>query len=271
VNSIFAYETKMFEEMVEQHPKISMRLNNREQIQQLNDEIFILEGEMEVTKNESALKKLDVKAEQLYLKRSMLEIENAGVVADMTREEYNQELSKANEMTGLNQDKLNERVQVRDEVARLKRESEMNMEASVKLREQARPIYDDIERADYYRQAYALEALAIDQQRQIQTICGKLEMLSQYTEPQLAMLKTGTVPAELREGNAAAASQTTETSAPANTASERAMTENAVVAGNTNETSAPANTASAQATMENAAAVPQANAILEATPTTATW
>jgi hypothetical protein len=247
VNSIFAYETKMFDELVDKHPKISARLNNREQIQQLNDEIFILEGEMEVTKSESALKKLDVKAEQLYLKRSMLEIENAGVVADMTREEYNQELSKANEMVGLNQDKLNERVQVRDEVAKLKRESEMNMEAAGKLREQARPIYDDIERADYYRQAYALEALAIDQQRQIQGICNNLEMLTQYTEPQLAMMKTGTVPAELRTANEAAKVDTA-SSTPANTALEQAMGENAAVAQQANPTSTNANNAASTQT-----------------------
>jgi hypothetical protein len=247
VNSIFAYETKMFDELVNKHPKISTRLNNREQIQQMNDEIFILEGEMEVTKNESALKKLDVKAEQLYLKRSMLEIENAGVVADMTKEEYNQELSKANEMVGLNQDKLNERVQVRDEVAKLKRESEMNMEAAIKLREQARPIYDDIERADYYRQAYALEALAIDQQRQIQGICNNLEMLTQYTEPQLAMMKTGTVPAELRTANEAAKVDTA-SSTPANTALEQAMAENAAVAQQANPTSTNANNAASNQT-----------------------
>jgi arsenate reductase-like glutaredoxin family protein len=237
VKSIFAYETAQFEELVNKHPKISSRLNNREQIQQLNEEIFIIEGEMEMTKSEGSLKKMDVKAEQLYLKRSMLEIENASVVADMTREEYNDELSKSNEMIGLNQDKLNEKVQVRDEVAKLKRESDMNMEAAVKLREQARPIFDDIERADYYRQAYALEALAIDQQRQIQTICAKLEMLNQFTEPQLAMLKSGTVPADLREGKTEDASTATETAAPANTALELAMAENAAVAQQANPAS----------------------------------
>ena len=247
VKSIFAYEAAQFEELVNKHPKISSRLNNREQIQQLNDEIFIIEGEMEMTKSEASLKKLDVKAEQLYLKRSMLEIENAGVVGDMTREEYNNELSKSNEMIGLNQDKLNEKVQIRDEVAKLKRESDMNMEAAVKLREQARPIYDDIERADYYRQAYALEALAINQQRQIQTICGKLEMLNQYTEPQLAMLKSGTVPADLRESNVDAASPAAETVAPSNTALEQAMAENAAVAKQAN----PASEASATQSAEN--------------------
>jgi hypothetical protein len=110
---------------------------------------------------------------------------------------------------------------VRDEVARLKRESEMNMEAGEKLREQARPIYDDIERADYYRQAYALEALAIDQQRQIQSICSNLELLNQYNEADLAILKTGTVPAsqkkdvsvEATESNAANAQPAVEANA----------------------------------------------------------
>jgi hypothetical protein len=280
VNSIFAYETAMFEELVNQHPKISSRLNNREQIQQLNDEIFILEGEMEVTKSESALKKLDYKAEQLYLKRSMLEIENASVVADMTRAEYNDELSISNELIGLNQETLNSRIQVRDEVAKLKRESDMNMQAAEKLREQARPIYDDIERADYYRQAYALEALAIDQQRQIQSICSNLEMLNQYSEPQLAMLKTGTVPADLREEKAAvnegaAINQSDATASSTNTALEQAMAENAAVANKVNAAAEPAknerveatsnenNTeANANTTIQDAASSSTANAVV---------
>jgi hypothetical protein len=199
VKSIFAYEGAAFAELSAKHPQISARLNNMDKIESINDDILLTEAEMEATKSESALKKLDVKAEQLYLKRSMLEIENAGVVADLTREEYNSERSKANELIGTNQEKINDKVLVRDEVARLKRESEMNMEAGDKLREQARPIYDDIERADYYRQAYALEALAIDQQRQIQSICSNLEMLNQYNEADLAILKTGTVPASQKK------------------------------------------------------------------------
>jgi hypothetical protein len=199
VKSIFAYEGAAFAELSAKHPQISARLNNLDKIESINDDILLTEAEMEATKSESSLKKLDVKAEQLYLKRSMLEIENANVVADLTREDYNSERSKANELIGTNQEKINEKVLVRDEVARLKRESEMNMEAGEKLREQARPIYDDIERADYYRQAYALEALAIDQQRQIQSICSNLELLNQYNEADLAILKTGTVPASQKK------------------------------------------------------------------------
>jgi hypothetical protein len=239
----------------------------------LNDEIFIIEGEMEVTKSESALRKLDIKAEQLYLKRSMLEIENAGVVADMTHEEYNNELSKSNELIGMNQAQLNERVQVRDEVAKLKRESELNMQAAEKLREQARPIYDDIERADYYRQAYALEALAIDQQRQIQSICSNLEMLTQYTEPQLAMLKTGTVPAELRDEKSASAVASASNAEANNTALEQAMAENAAVAQQANpqeatkETTAAVTSSSAQTATNNQAAQPVQTVAVE-TPNT---
>jgi hypothetical protein len=221
VKSIFAYEGAAFAELSAKHPEISARLNNMDKIESINDDIILTEAEMEATKSESSLKKLDVKAEQLYLKRSMLEIENANVVADLTREEYNSERSKANELMGTNQEKINEKVLVRDEVARLKRESEMNMEAGDKLREQARPIYDDIERADYYRQAYALEALAIDQQRQIQSICSNLELLNQYNEADLAILKTGTVPAsqkkdvavESTESNVAAAQPAVEATA----------------------------------------------------------
>jgi hypothetical protein len=62
-------------------------------------------------------------------------------------------------------------------------------------------------------------------------------MLNQYTEPQLAMLKSGTVPADLRESKTAAASTATETAAPANTALEQAMAENAAVAQQANPAS----------------------------------
>ncbi|MFN5621211.1 MAG: hypothetical protein ACK478_07905, partial [Flavobacteriales bacterium] len=224
VKSIFAYEGAAFAELSAKHPQISARLNNMDKIESINDDILLTEAEMEATKSESALRKLDVKAEQLYLKRSMLEIENANVVADMTREEYNAERSKANELVGDNQEKINEKVLVRDEVTRLKRESEMNMEAADKLREQARPIYDDIERADYYRQAYALEALAIDQQRQIQTICNNLEVLNQYNEADLAILKTGTVPASQKKDSATLVEATAQT--PAETTNLNAAYEN---------------------------------------------
>ena len=229
VGSIFAYETTMFIELVEQHPKISGRLNNQEELQILNDEITLLEGEMDVTRSESGRRKLDGKAEQLYLKRAMLEIENASVVADMTRAEYNDELSKSNELTAQNQEQLNERIQVRDEVALLKKESEMNMQAAEKLREQARPLFDDIERADYYRQAYALEAKAIDQQRQIQDICSNLPMLTKYSESQLAMLKSGTVPADLREENSTTSAESNEITTTDNSTQQQTQSAEAPV------------------------------------------
>lgn len=250
VGSIFAYETAMFDQLVDKHPKISSRLNNREELQILNDEITILEGEMDVTRSESGRRKLDAKAEQLYLKRAMLEIENATVVGDMTRAEYNEELSKSNEAVALNQEQLNERVQVRDEVAKLRKEAELNMQSAEKLREQARPLFDDIERADYYRQAYALEAKAIDQQRQIQDICANLPMLNQYSESQLAMLKSGTVPADLREENASSTEQvnlvsettnspsvsTATTTAASETTTETSVSTTAATSATTNST-----------------------------------
>ncbi len=248
VKSIFAYETAAFAELSAKHPEISARLNNMDKIESINDDIILAEAEMETIKGENGVRKLDVKAEQLYLKRSLLEIENAGVVADMTRAEYNDELSLTNEMIGTNQDKLNERVLVRDEVARLKRESDMNMQGAEKLREQARPIYDDIERADYYRQAFALEALAIDQQRQIQTICNNLNLLNQYNEADLVILKTGTVPASQKPVETAVEAATKES----NTAIENTTALNAVYENNNAEIVAAAEVTQTNKTVETA-------------------
>ena len=192
--SIFAYESGLFEEIVAQHQNGDAQLKNREKIQEYNDNIFLIEAEMENEPNQSKLRKLDYKAEQMYLKRSLIEIDNAPSIAKMTRAEYDEELSKSNEMVGMNQEKVDSKIMIRDEVKRLKREAEYNMNSAGELRAQAPAIEDDIERADYYRRAFAKEALAVEQLRQVQNICDNIDMLTTYSDPDLAMLRTGTIP-----------------------------------------------------------------------------
>jgi hypothetical protein len=192
--SIFAYESGIFEEIVAKHEKDAGELKNREKIHEINDQIFLVEAEMENEASQSKLRKLDYKAEQLYLKRSLIEIENSASISAMTKKAYDQELSRSNEMVGVSQEKIDQKIMIREEVKRLKRESEINMNNAAELRAQAPAILDDIERADYCRRAFAKEALAIEQLRQMQSICENIDMLNSYSDPDLAMLRTGTVP-----------------------------------------------------------------------------
>ena len=114
----------------------------------------------------------------------------------MTRLEYDEELAKANELSGTNTEKIESKLMIRDEIKRLKREADVNMRNAAEIREKAPAIQDDIEGADFYRQAFAKEALAIDNLRKVHTICENLDMLTQYSEQDLAQLRAGKVPSD---------------------------------------------------------------------------
>lgn len=192
--SIFAYESGSFEEIVAQHTTPATELKHREKIQTINDEIFLVEAEMENEKSEAKLRKLDYKAEQLYLRRSLIEIDNATAIATMAQEEYEQENKKAEEMTAANQEKIDSRMLLREEVTRLEQQAKSNMQEAATLREIAPSKQDDIERADFYREAFANEALAIDQVQQIQFINENIDMLLTYDDQQLTNMRAGKSP-----------------------------------------------------------------------------
>ena len=74
--------------------------------------------EMENEKSKGALKKLDYKAEQLYFQRSQLEISNASSVAFITKEAYDQEAGIAEQAIAENNEYIQSRMVLRDEIAR---------------------------------------------------------------------------------------------------------------------------------------------------------
>ncbi|MFM7310876.1 MAG: hypothetical protein ACKOZY_09735, partial [Flavobacteriales bacterium] len=169
--SIFAYESGVFAELVAKFADDAHPIQNIEKIQEINDQIFLLEAEMENEKSKNALKKLDYKAEQLYFQRSELEIANAASIAYITQEAYVQESSISEQAIAENKEYIQSRMVLRDEIARFQTESERLMDEAAEIRFNAPSIQDEIEKADAYRTAFAKEALAIEQMRQIQQIC----------------------------------------------------------------------------------------------------
>lgn len=198
--SIFAYESGIFEEIVTKHQNDENTLKNREKISELNSQIFLIEGEMENVTSDSKLRKLDYQAEQMYLKRSLIEIDNSPAIARMAAMEYEAQSANANEMCQANREKIDSRFTIKEEIARLERQSKENMEQAGEMRKLSPSMQDDIERADNDRQAFAKEALAIEQLKQIQDINNNIDMLLSYTDQNLAQLKTGVVPNEYKEG-----------------------------------------------------------------------
>lgn len=194
--SIFAYESGIFQEIVAKHQSPENTLKNRDKIADLNNQIFLIEGEMENVTSESKLRKLDYQAEQIYLKRALIEIDNSPAIARMAAVEYETQYAKANELTQVNREKIDSRYMIKEEIAKLQREAIANMEEAIDMRKLSPSFSDDIERADNDRQAFAKEALAIEQLRQIQDINNNIDLLLSYTDQNLAMLRTGKVPQE---------------------------------------------------------------------------
>jgi len=122
VESIFAYESGIFEEIVFKHKGTDNELKNREKIAELNNQIFLIEGEMENVTSDSKLRKLDYQAEQMYLKRSLIEIDNSPAIARMAAMEYENESAKAKELTQSNREKINGSYIIKEEIAKLERQ-----------------------------------------------------------------------------------------------------------------------------------------------------
>ena len=215
--SIFAYESGNFEEIIAQHQSTEDQLKNRDKIQTFNDQIFLIEAEMENEKSDAKLRKLDYKAEQIYLKRAIIEIGNAPVIAKMTQAEFKEELGKSQEAVAINKEKIDSRFVTKSEINQLFSSAEANMSEAAQLRKTAPAIADDIEKADYYRQAFAKEALAIEQVKQAKSICENIDQIIVYNEQELAQMRTGKVPNLKLAENLAAKVNNTSVS-PANNA-----------------------------------------------------
>ncbi len=192
--SIYAYESSMFDELIKEHSNTDLEFKHKEVIQETQTAILNLEAEMETETDPGKLRKLDYKAEQMYLRRAMIEIENSEDLAAMVKNEYGQELVKAEEKSETNKEKIDSRSAIRDEINRLQRSASDYMEEAAQLRRQAPDVVDNIEKADYYRRAFSKEALAIEQLRQIQQMNDNIDVLMKYNDEELAKMRNGRSP-----------------------------------------------------------------------------
>jgi hypothetical protein len=192
--SIFAYESSIYEEILAKYETPSNKLNNRDKIQKINDEIFLIEAEMENEKNESKLRKLDYRAEQMYLQRAEAEVENAPAISTMTLQAYGEESTKASDATESKESAIEQSSLVKDEIRSLTTSAQNNMMEAEELRKAA-PLKDDaIEKADMYRLAFAKEALAIQQLKQVQDIAQNVDVLTSYSDAEIASMRNGRPP-----------------------------------------------------------------------------
>jgi len=189
--SIISYETGALDEIIAAQETDSLKVNNRERISEIQDEIFLAEAEMENAKSESKKRKLDREAEKLYFKKSLLEIQNSEAIGEMAKMEFDQTKETVDKFRKENLAKIDSRIMIRDEIRSLYNKAKDEMEDAAILRKKAGPVIDDIEKNDYYRRAFAKEMYAIRMLKKIQEIGDNLDMMLQYSDQELAALRYG--------------------------------------------------------------------------------
>jgi hypothetical protein len=200
--SIFAYESGNLEGLYEEHGSSAGTMKETAKIAETSQKILLLEAEIENETNKKKQKRLDRKAEKLYFQRAKMEMVNEPVIKEMTRLEFEQVVAEVDALNTENQEELNSRTMLRDEVRKLYNAAKKEYEDAQALRLQAGPVTDDIEKNDFYRQAFAKEMHAIQMMEQIKKIHGEMDMLLEYDDQELAELRYGN-PAEIRERVAA--------------------------------------------------------------------
>lgn len=207
--SIFAYETGIIEYLTLEHPAVGANMKDQEKIKDIQNEILLIEGEIENETNAAKQKKLDRQAEDLYFKRARLEIINAPSIGEMAKAEFEKLTAEVDKLNTENQEDLNSRTMLRDEVQKNYSNAKSLYEEAQGLREKAGPVTDDLEKADYYRQAFAKEQLAFELMKQIKDIHGNMDMLLTYDDQELTELRYGT-PANVKRGVAKENTSTTD-------------------------------------------------------------
>jgi hypothetical protein len=198
--SLFAYESGDVEKLYQEYGSQAGELKETAKIAEIQNNILLIEAEIESESNAKKQAKMDKKAEKLYFQRAKLEMVNAPVIAEMSRLEFEKVVAEVDALNTDNQEELNSRTMLRDEVRKLYNQAKKEYEDAQELRKQAGPKTDDIEKNDYYRQAFAKESHAIAMMQQIQEIHGNMETLLEYDDQELAELRYGN-PADVRKSS----------------------------------------------------------------------
>jgi hypothetical protein len=189
--SIFAYETGELMEVLEKYDPNAEKIRNLDKINEIQQQIFMIEAEIETEQNLTKQRKLDRKAEDLYFRKSIMEIGNATAIQEMMAAEYTETRKATEDFRIAQADVINSRTMVRDEIKKLMNQSKSEYEEAQELRKQAENVKDDIEKNDYYRRAFAKEQLAVQLLNQATAIGEQLPLLTEYDDSELAELRYG--------------------------------------------------------------------------------
>ncbi len=196
------YDTQVMQELIEQQ-SAERSIKNKEQLIQLNQQILLLEDEMSNTTSKAQLRRLDYQREELYTQRASIEIENAAVIQEMAKHEYNERKLSADSVLN-NSVKYNELSASVQEIIREKnRVSDSLLIQSLLFRAQAENAVEPLEKAYFYREGFACQVKSIELMQQVKSLVYAGPTLKSWSDSDIALMQNGKLPAELNTGTAA--------------------------------------------------------------------
>jgi hypothetical protein len=190
------YHTEVMQELIKQQ-SADQRIKNKEQLIQLNEQILLLEDQMSLATSNSQLRRLDYQREELYTQRASIEIENAAVINELAKHEYNdRKLSADSILTNAEkQGEINPAIQ---QILRAKTlQADSLLIQSLLFRAEAENGREPLERAYYYREGFACQVKAIELLQQVKLIVNAGSSLSAWSASDIALMKNGKLPAVL--------------------------------------------------------------------------
>lgn len=201
------YESNSFDQLVDNNTNSSYAINNMEQILELRNEIDEKERELRQEDKESKQKKLDKKIENLYTKIAFMEIGNGSKLRSMAEVEYDKNDAEIDALWEEKDDLLLKHEYFDDRVSDYTDKADELFEEAKIIRENAGKVGDPIEKNYRYREAFAMEAQALENQKRSLEILRNLESLAGKEEVYLASLNAEEKAAENADALAAMEAQ----------------------------------------------------------------
>ena len=180
-----AYESDFYNELIREEDNGTQKLRFREKIKAVNSKLDQINNSLAKETNAKSIEKLEAKKQDLLLERSGYEVQDAPVLSYYTQARYDQDLSDMQSAYDDNGSVLQTIPVVDEAILELRHDAEKAIVTTSEIRANAFGVEDLIKRADAGREAFAIEALAVEQLEQALDILDKMELITQYSNTEL--------------------------------------------------------------------------------------
>lgn len=181
------YQSEAFNTLIDRNEDVNIALRNLSGIAEINQEIADKETAIQSETSSSKQRKLDRQIEDLYARVGEMEIGNAPKIRQMAEVQYAGNSAKIDELEERYSAIIDKDDELETKYDQYLSRAEVNMNDARKMRENASRIADPIEKNYRLREAFVLEAEALEYQEKCIAMLENAEQLVASKEQYLAL------------------------------------------------------------------------------------